>query len=239
MKFEYTEEDEINFHSSYKKLFDEKGEEYCWLWIGSKNAGNYSYFANSSNTIFGHRFSVQLEGREIPSGFEVNHKCENRQCVNPKHLNILSKQNNLKLRGKTQSLDDPDEYLQSIVTPKPRTDKELCLISLEGEFFNVKNDKSFPEIKDLDFNSESDIIYGKSFVGGQNVADMLWWIKSNRGEMYNHFIFSFDLPDNEILYKNLKRKYFRILKEIINDYKINWKELYWHYVDRELINENA
>jgi len=239
MKFEYTKEDEINFHNSYKKTYDKDGKEWCWLWIENKNAGNYGYFRNSSNSVWAHRFSVQLNGREIPKGFEVNHKCENRQCVNPEHLNIISKRNNLKLRGRKQSLDDPDEVCQSTIIPKPRTEKELCLIRLEDEFFEVRHDKSFSEIKDLDFNNESNIIYGKSFIGGQNVADMLWWIKSNRGEMYNHFIFSFDLPDNEFLYKNLKRKYFRILKEIIEDYKINWKELYWHYVDRKLIIGNA
>ena len=37
-----------------------------------------------------HRYIYELEGGEIPIGYEVDHKCRNRNCINPEHLQVLS-----------------------------------------------------------------------------------------------------------------------------------------------------
>lgn len=39
-----------------------------------------------------HRFIYRIHNdlREIPEGYEINHKCKNRACCNPSHLEMLT-----------------------------------------------------------------------------------------------------------------------------------------------------
>lgn len=58
----------------------------CWLWTGALNAKGYGRFGNA----MAHRVALQLVGRAVPTGFEVDHKCSVRACVNPAHLDVVT-----------------------------------------------------------------------------------------------------------------------------------------------------
>ena len=70
-----------------------KGED-CWIYTGSSNVWGYGQFwYNPANRSIGaHRMAYMLEYGDIPEGHDVHHLCRNRMCVNPSHLETLTKQ---------------------------------------------------------------------------------------------------------------------------------------------------
>lgn len=73
--------------------------ETCWNWIGSINRGGYGVFTfggRSGKKLYGHRASYELHKGNIPDGLEIDHLCRNRKCVNPDHLEAVTRQVNTK-----------------------------------------------------------------------------------------------------------------------------------------------
>ena len=77
----------------------------CWLWIGAGNENGYGLFGIPSDTrnasrrfwklIKAHRYSYQLHKGEIPEGMDLDHLCRLRCCVNPNHLEAVTRKENL------------------------------------------------------------------------------------------------------------------------------------------------
>lgn len=68
----------------------------CWLWLGTINQYGYGMFRKGKDTITtgAHRISYELFIGEIPFGLELDHKCRVRNCVNPKHLEAVTRKEN-------------------------------------------------------------------------------------------------------------------------------------------------
>lgn len=59
----------------------------CWQWILRPSAHGYPYLSlGRSKNVRAHRFAYELLVGPIPLGLTIDHLCENKMCVNPKHL---------------------------------------------------------------------------------------------------------------------------------------------------------
>lgn len=71
----------------------------CWNWIAGKAKG-YGVFSLSQphRNIAAHRWAWQYLRGDIPEGLDLDHLCRNRACVNPWHLEPVTRRVNI-LRG--------------------------------------------------------------------------------------------------------------------------------------------
>lgn len=75
--------------------------ETCWLWRGSVGAKGYGKFFMAGVSWLAHRLSYFLTHGSIPDGMEIDHTCFNKICVNPSHIEAVSRQENME-RWKVQ-----------------------------------------------------------------------------------------------------------------------------------------
>lgn len=77
----------------------------CWLWTAGINKGTgYGSFARRHGEgIDAHRFSYELARGSIPEKHDVHHVCLRRACVNPAHLEAVTRSVNLAERMNRRS----------------------------------------------------------------------------------------------------------------------------------------
>lgn len=70
----------------------------CWLWTACATRDGYGTF-NSPRpfaTNLAHRLTFLDAGGEIPLGFTLDHLCGRKNCVNPEHLEPVTRAENIR-----------------------------------------------------------------------------------------------------------------------------------------------
>jgi hypothetical protein len=78
----------------------------CWLWTASLGRGGYAQVWWGGTMARAHRVVYELiTGVAVPADLESDHLCRVRHCVNPGHLEPVTRQENQRRRRKYP--DDP------------------------------------------------------------------------------------------------------------------------------------
>jgi hypothetical protein len=83
--------------------------EECWEWEGSRAPNGYGSFHMGGRTVMAHRAAYTLIVGEIPEGLHILHACDNPPCVNPHHLSVGTRSDNMQdmvAKGRNRVADD-------------------------------------------------------------------------------------------------------------------------------------
>ena len=87
-----------------KNILKGETEDDCWLWTGKPNNKGYPRFFYKDLSTNAHRVSWIIYNGEIPYKMCIGKTCNNRMCVNPKHLYLTKREEIAKKINKKKSL---------------------------------------------------------------------------------------------------------------------------------------
>jgi hypothetical protein len=99
-----------------KVRLDENG---CWLWQACFRKTGYGAFGFRGRTEYAHRVAYELFVGEIPQGKEVCHHCDVRACVNPNHLFVGTRGDNMRDASAKGRIKIPARSFRSDETHQP------------------------------------------------------------------------------------------------------------------------
>jgi HNH endonuclease len=97
----------------------------CWNWLGYKRDGYGSAHRDDGRTVIAHRYVYELLVGPVPAGLELDHLCRNRPCVNPEHLEPVTRQENRRRATYTTCRRGHQDYVSTPTTRYCRSCERL------------------------------------------------------------------------------------------------------------------
>lgn len=67
----------------------------CLIWQGTQAGGHPSSRYPHTGDRYAHRLAYELAKGPIPQGLEIDHVCRRKLCVNPAHLEAVTRHENM------------------------------------------------------------------------------------------------------------------------------------------------
>lgn len=79
-------------------LYEPTDSVECWPWLGAINNNGYGIIwggKDNPRKLRAHRVMYELHVGPIPEGYDIDHLCRVRHCVNPAHMEPVTRWENL------------------------------------------------------------------------------------------------------------------------------------------------
>jgi len=77
----------------FQQKIDRSGP--CPVWTAAKNSPNgYGVFGYEGRQVYAHRWIYEQERGPIPEGMTIDHLCRNKLCMNPDHMEVVTRSEN-------------------------------------------------------------------------------------------------------------------------------------------------
>ena len=126
--------------------------ESCWLWMATKFSPGYGSFKLHGKMVSAHRIAYEICNGPIPSGLELDHLCRVRNCVNPTHLEPVTKSENRKRAspfrqmGPKLSKDDSEQIVWEYFILKESQERLAIRYNVSNQLISkIVNNKRWPE----------------------------------------------------------------------------------------------
>lgn len=97
----------------WEKVDRSGGPDACWLWTGSLDDDGYGKAGYQGEMWAPHQLSWVFSGMLKPSGLEIDHRCRTRDCCNPAHMRLSTREGNAAGTGESsQRYEDLDAILR-------------------------------------------------------------------------------------------------------------------------------
>lgn len=119
------------------KLFLSKVEKTasCWNWIGHVTASGYGQYGQGLRRTYTHRWIYEYTYGIRLGDLHIHHKCKNRKCVNPEHLQAMTqgKHSRLELTGRrTTHCQRGHEFTENTTYTSPKGIRRCKLCANES-----------------------------------------------------------------------------------------------------------
>lgn len=81
----------------------DKQPDGCWIWIGALDGHGYGSFHLNGKTAYAYQVAYEWANGPRPAGLDLDHTCRERRCVNPGHLEPVTRGENLHRSPITQT----------------------------------------------------------------------------------------------------------------------------------------
>jgi len=163
----------------------------CWAWKGAKLQTGYAALHDGFGGNSAHRISYKIHHGHIDGDLVVRHRCDNKECTNPEHLVLGTKQQNIE--------DYKERRLVSPTNTSSRDDVALmCVAELLYQYEkaikaveNLPPDERFPYSESVVKDAISSFavrmfrLYAPHYLPNDSHESAIWELE------YEHYIENF------------------------------------------------
>lgn len=115
----------------------------CVLWQGHIDRHGYGRVWAGGRMAQAHRWAYEQKYGPISSGLEIDHLCRNRACVNPDHLEVVTKYENWARGASLTRINaskthcehgHPFDVRNTYIRPNGRRDCRKCVVERQRRY---------------------------------------------------------------------------------------------------------
>lgn len=144
---------------------EKRSADECWEWRAAFR-NNYGAIKHQGKVLSAHRVAYILTHGEPDLGFVIAHKCDNRACCNPHHLEAVTPgTNNRDARGRlTFHMARGEQSPTSVLTEK--LVREICRLRIESGY----GARKIARLLDLNQHTVKSVLAGRTW---NHIADSI------------------------------------------------------------------